>query len=645
MADLVSRRRIADRSSGPVEWPVRRRDALRRGDDHRDRADRADPLEHSARRRVTDRSAGRGRRPRHDRFRRRRTDRRKGPPDDRSVVAAAAHHPGSRRPRCRRRSHRCGPGPRFAPESRGRPGPGDRPGADPGRGQPHRCGGRPAGARRPGRDAARGRRLRVRLQRRSHSIRVRARRDASVTALLRAEPRLITAGVDLLAEAVEAQAADVERVQWSPPMAGSASDLALVMADQRRDSANALALERLLAVRAHLVDVVPAREALGLGRADVLHAGPPLDWDRASGPMRGALMGAAVYEGLAPDPDTATQLIAGGGLHLDPCHHHHAVGPMAGIVTPSMWLFVIEDRSSGRRTYCSLNEGLGKVLRYGAYSAEVIERLHWMSDVLGPLMQQAVRTAGPIEVTAILAQMVQMGDEAHNRNRAGTLMLLRDLLPSLVSTDAASSDIADAARFIGANDHFFLNLAMPACKLALDAARDIPGSTMVVAMARNGTDFGIQVSGTGDRWFTGPAQVPDGLFLGDFGPDDANPDIGDSAITETGGLGGFAMAAAPAIVRFVGGTVADALDNTRRMYEITLAEHTQYLVPALDFRGTPVGIDVTRVVRTGILPQINTGMAGKIAGTGQVGAGLVTPPPEIFPDALSALATLATDHA
>jgi hypothetical protein len=245
-------------------------------------------------------------------------------------------------------------------------------------------------------------------------------------------------------------------------------------------------------------------------------------------------------------------------------------------------------------------------------------------------------------VTAILAQMVQMGDEAHNRNRSGTLMLLRDLLPSAVAAASfPASEIARAAAFIGGNDHFFLNLAMPACKLALDAARDIPGATMVVAMARNGTDFGVQVSGTGDQWFTAPALTPEGLFLGSYGPQDANPDIGDSAITETAGLGGFAMAAAPAIAALVGGTAADALAATRRMYEITLAEHPLFGVPALEFRGTPAGIDVTLVARTSILPQINTGMAGRVAGTGQVGAGLVTPPAQIFPAALQALARAA----
>ncbi len=459
-----------------------------------------------------------------------------------------------------------------------------------------------------------------------------------MTELLRRDPQLITAGVDLFADAAQTQAARVTRVDWAPPMAGTTEDLDAVLADERRVEANALAVQRMLSVRAMVVDVVPAADALGLGPKDLLHAGPPIDWERASGPMRGALMGAALFENLVTDPEQVADLVRRGEITLDPCHHHNAVGPMAGVISPSMWVFVIEDPASGHRTYCSLNEGLGKVLRYGAYSAEVITRLRWMSAVLGPVLQAAIRANGPIDVTAILAQMVQMGDEAHNRNRAGTLMLLRELMPAVIESGFPSADLAEAARFVAGNDHFFLNLAMPGCKLALDAARDIPGSTMVVAMARNGTDFGIQVSGTGNQWFTGPAQVPDGLFLGDYGPEDANPDIGDSAITETAGLGGFAMAAAPAIVRLVGGTVADALANTRRMYEITLAEHTTFSVPVLDFRGTPAGIDVAKVVRTGVLPQINTGMAGKVAGTGQVGAGLVTPPEEIFPAALRELA-------
>jgi hypothetical protein len=457
--------------------------------------------------------------------------------------------------------------------------------------------------------------------------------------LLRRDPVVATAGVGLFADALRAQAVPVTEVDWRPPLDGAADHLTTVMADPRRAEANSLALQRMTSAGADFVDVRPAAEALGLERGTFLHAGPPIDWERASGPMRGALVGAMLFEGMAHTPEEAeAALAAGDGITLEPCHHRDAVGPMAGVVSPSMWVYELRDEVHGNTSWCSLNEGLGKVLRYGAYGPEVIDRLRWMNAVLGPLLQQAIRRAGPIDVKAIVAQMLQMGDEGHNRNRAGSLMLLRELLPSLITADAPASDVAEAVRFAGANEHFFLNLGMPACKLSTLAAEGIPGCTVVTTMARNGTDFGIRVSGTGDRWFTGPANTPEGLFLGSYGPDDANPDIGDSAITETAGIGGFAMAAAPAIVRFVGGDVSFALRATRTMYEITVGEHTAYQVPILEFRGTPTGIDVVAVARTRILPQINTGMAGRVAGTGQVGAGLVTPPAQCFSQALAALA-------
>ncbi len=462
---------------------------------------------------------------------------------------------------------------------------------------------------------------------------------------------VVAVGTDLLAAAVEAQAVPVTRVDWRPPMPGTEDDLVAVATDPLRADADARALAAVLAVQATVVDVAPASEVLGLEPGQFLHAGPPISWDRASGPLRGALMGGAALEGLVEDPEDAAALFASGtSVSLEPCHHRGTVGPMAGVVTAvDVDVGAGGPAQTGRRSFCSLNEGLGKVLRYGAYGPEVLARLRWMSMVLGPLLREAVRRSDPVDVTGILTQMLQMGDEAHNRNRAGTLMLLRDLSPAMVAAvqDGAvpAYDVVEALRFVGGNDHFFLNLAMPACKLALDAARGIEGSTMVVAMARNGTDFGIQVAGTGDEWFTGPAQLADGLYLGEYGPEDANPDIGDSAITETAGLGGFAMATAPAIVRFVGGSVPDALATTRRMHEITLGENPRWSVPVLEFQGTPTGIDVTKVCRTGILPQINTGMAGRVAGVGQVGAGLVTPPAEIFPAALARLAELARSRA
>ena len=456
--------------------------------------------------------------------------------------------------------------------------------------------------------------------------------------LLSAEPVVATAGVSLFADALTEQAVQVVQTEWQPANDAAREGLARVMADRRRAAANAEALARMTAAEATLVDVVTAADALGLERGTFLHAGPPIEWERASGPLKGALIGAVLFEGLAETPEDAERALARGDFAWEPCHHRDAVGPMAGVVSPSMWMYELADDVHGNRSWCSLNEGLGKVLRYGAYGQEVIDRLHWMNSVLGPILQQSVRASGPFDIKAILTQMLQMGDEGHNRNRAGSLMLLRELLPGMITADAPSNDIAEAVRFSGANEHFFLNLGMPACKLATLAAHGIPGSSVVTTMARNGTDFGIRVSGTGEQWFTGPANTPEGLFLGSYGPEDANPDIGDSAITETGGIGGFAMAAAPAIVKFVGGDVPFALTATQTMYEITQGEHPTFQVPILDFRGTPTGIDVTKVIRTGILPQINTGMAGRVAGTGQVGAGLVTPPMDCFTGAIDGLA-------
>jgi len=461
-----------------------------------------------------------------------------------------------------------------------------------------------------------------------------------VTSLLSGPPAVVAAGVDVFSDALRAQGAAVTDVEWRPPTIGSAEDLTQLALDPRRAAANRAAVARVLAAGSVLTDVLPARDVLGLPDRTLLHSGPPLTWETASGPMRGALMGACLYEGWAETPEDAEALLASGGIALDPCHHHRAVGPMAGVTSPSMWMWCLTDPTDGRQAFSNLNEGLGKVLRMGAYGPEVVERLHWMTRTLGPVLQAAVRSrsADPLDVKAVLAQMLQMGDEGHNRNRAGSLMTLRDLSPAIVEVDAPSSDIAAVLRFIGGNEHFFLNLGMPTAKLAMDAARDVPGSSLVTVLARNGTEFGVQTAGTGDRWFTAPANTPVGLFLGDYGPDDANPDIGDSAIMETYGVGGFCMAAAPAIVRFVGGTVPDALATTERMYQITMTENPAMQVPVLGFRGAPTGIDVVSVARTGWLPQINTGMAGRVAGTGQVGAGLVQPPAACFEQAVVALA-------
>ncbi len=394
-----------------------------------------------------------------------------------------------------------------------------------------------------------------------------------------------------------------------------------------------------MSARPMLRTVATAGEVIpGMHDRLLLHAGPPIEWERMSGPLRGAVIGAVLFEGWAEDEEEAARLAESGEVEFAPCHHHGAVGPMAGVISPSMAVYVVENVTHGNRSFSTLNEGYGKVLRYGAYSSEVLDRLRWLNDVMAPVLREALSDSEGLDIRALLAEALHMGDEGHNRNKAGSLLLLKLLAP-LVARVAPDPKVAAAVLgFIGENALSVLNPVMAACKAMADAAHGVEGSTIVTAMARNGTDFGIRVSGIGDRWFTAPAGTPKGLYFSGFSSADANPDIGDSTITETAGIGGFAMAAAPAIVAFVSGVPSDATNATLEMYEITVAEHEHFTIPALDFRGTPTGIDIRAVVELGITPRINTGIAHREAGIGQVGAGLVRPPAEIFEEALLAFA-------
>ncbi len=405
------------------------------------------------------------------------------------------------------------------------------------------------------------------------------------------------------------------------------------------EQANAEATQRMMEARPVIVGMGKAIEVIpGMRENLLLHAGPPITWERASGPMRGAITGALIFEGKAKNEAEAQTLVESGEIELDPCHHHQAVGPMAGVTSPSMSVYMLENKTHGNKSYSNLNEGYGKVLRYGAYSEEVLERLRWMEEVMAPVLGEAIALSGGIDMRALLAESLHMGDEGHNRNRAGSILFTAKLAPFIVKATRDGEVASSIIRALGDNALSVLNPVMAACKAMVDVAHGIEGSTIVSVMARNGTDFGIRVSGLGDRWFTAPVAIPQGLYFPGFTAEDSSGDIGDSTITETAGIGGFAMASAPAIVQFVSGTPKDAINATLEMYEICYAEHKYFTIPPLDFRGTPTGIDIRKVVETGITPRVNTGIAHKEAGVGQVGAGLVRPPMEMFEQALIAYA-------
>lgn len=407
------------------------------------------------------------------------------------------------------------------------------------------------------------------------------------------------------------------------------------------EQANRLALEKLLGADPVLIDVIPAIEAipaLGEGRK-ILHAGPPITWERMCGPMRGAIAGIAVFEGWAGDLDDAMLRAAKGDYEFHPNHHFDAVGPMTGMTTRSQPLMVVENRTFGNRAYCAINEGLGKVMRFGGNDAAVLAKLAWLRDVLGPLMAAALRSGDGIKLKNLIARGLTMGDEMHQRNVACSGLLLRELSPSLARVSKDNIELSEALAFMGSNDQFFLNVAMAAGKSIMDPLRDIDNCSIVTAMSRNGTDFGIRVSGTGDQWFTAPVEMPEGLYFPGFSEADANPDMGDSTIVETIGLGGFAMGAAPAVAGFVGaGAASDAANFTRSMREITYGENPEWSIPGMDYIGVPTGIDIRRVVETGLAPTINTGIAHREPGIGQVGAGVVKAPMACFTDGLRAFA-------
>ena len=472
--------------------------------------------------------------------------------------------------------------------------------------------------------------------------------------------KVINVGLEWFNDSFKEQGVESVQIDFKPPARGdkALTDALIKLDNDTVEKANREAVARMMEAQPVLVDVAQAGKVVpGMKTHTIFHAGPPISYEKMAGPVKGAIAGAIVYEGWAKSLAEAEKMAASGKINFDPCHHHDAVGPMAGVLSPSMYVFVIENKTHGNFGYCSLNEGLGKVLRFGANGPDVIKRLKWMENTLGPALHKALACAlkesDGINVKTITAQALTMGDECHNRNVAATGLFTKEILHHLFSTDLQKSSIKEVIEFISGNPHFFLNLSMAACKAVSDTILGIKNCTIVAAMARNGVDNGIRVAGLTEKpvkssepvrkdlastWFSAPAGIPKGLYFPGFSEDDANADLGDSTISETAGIGAFAMACAPAIVKFVGGKATDAIKYTKEMYKITQTRHKDYLIPAFDFAGTPIGMDIRKIVETGVLPIINTGIAHKEPGIGQVGAGILNAPSEIFDKALLKIA-------
>ncbi|MGC5326065.1 DUF1116 domain-containing protein [Brevibacillus sp. SYSU BS000544] len=452
----------------------------------------------------------------------------------------------------------------------------------------------------------------------------------------------VNIGAETFKEDLKMQDVEVVHVAWKPPAGGNvalAAALDKVIDSEKIEEANNKALEIIMSAQPMLVSVDRAIDVIpGMTPTTILHAGPPIGFDRMPGPMKGAVIGALMYEGMASTPEKAVEVATSGKINFAPCHNYSAVGAMTGVFSANMTVHVIKNATHGNMSYCPIHEGSGyTVQRYGSYDEGVLKRLKWLDEEYRPAMQAALKLSGGIDIRSSIAQALHMSDECHNRNKASTALFYKMIVPYLLQTDLDKDVILRVSEFINSNEHYHLSLTMAASKASLDAAHGIENCTIVTALSRNGADFGIRVSGfPGNTWFTGPAQMIEGLFFPGFSEADANPDMGDSAISETAGLGGFSLGNAPAIVQFVGGTVEDALSYVKKMYEITWTENKNYTIPFLNFRGTPAGVDIRKVIETGILPMITTGIAHKERGRGQIGAGITTPPMECFEKALLA---------
>jgi hypothetical protein len=453
---------------------------------------------------------------------------------------------------------------------------------------------------------------------------------------------VINLGTETFKEELARQDLPVVQVDWKPPAGGNPALMQALedLIDARAiDDANDKAMELFQDARPVLVDIDRAIDVVpGMTPHTIFHAGPPITFAHMPGPMKGAVIGALMYEGLAENPDEAVEVANSGKVHFAPAHDYQCVGAMTGVFSAHMIVHVLKNATHGNYAFCPVHEGSGyNVQRYGSWDPDVLARLHWLDDEYRPAIKAALHLSGGIDIRSIIAQALHMSDELHNRNKASTSLFYRAIMPYLLQTDLPKETILKVSQFINANEHYHLSITMGASKAALDAAHGIQNSTIVTALARNGVEFGIRVSGMpGNTWFTGPAQMVKGLYFPGFSEMDANPDMGDSSISETAGLGGFSLGGAPAIVQFVGGTIQDGIRYIKQMYEITWAENRNYTIANMDFRGTPVGVDIRKVLQTNILPVITTGIAHKERGRGQVGAGITNPPMECFEKALLA---------
>jgi hypothetical protein len=466
--------------------------------------------------------------------------------------------------------------------------------------------------------------------------------EPSRTIALPDEVSVVNMGLSLFADAVRDQAATVEHVDWRIPAGGQldlVGDLEHLYGPRAADidEANAEAVRRLDQSVCLLVDIAPAQTIVpGVSGQMLLHCGPAIEWPDVADPLRRSMRAATVAEGWAANVEEADQVLADGTVRLEPAYRYDTVMPMASAIGPSAPMFAVDNRDGGTRAFAPINQGPGETAWFGRETPAAIARLEFLHDVAGPMLRQVLGSSGSIDIFALAAQGVQIGDDVHMRTQGTTSLLIRNLLPQIAALPE-DGRIA-LAQYLSGNHLFFLNLAMAAAKSAAMWAEQVEGSSIVTMMCRNGTSYGVRLAGSDEVFVSEAPPVAEAMYYPDYGPETSARDIGDSAILELVGLGGAAAAGSPAVAGFLPRGMADAVAMTEQMRSICTAESSRFKLPTRNYRGTPIGVDVRRVVELDTTPKVTTGILHASSGVGQIGAGVATAPIECFRAALKALA-------
>lgn len=346
-------------------------------------------------------------------------------------------------------------------------------------------------------------------------------------------------------------------------------------------------------------------------------------------------MGAALHEKWAVSREDAEDKFRRNEIKLGACNDHATVGAGAGILSPSMPVLICRDMHNGNEGYCLPFEGRSGLGVWGVYNDDVEATLQVIEKQFAPAVNQVLTEQGGIPVKGIIARSLQMNDDIHTRQTAAGLILLSEIAPKLMHSDLDREAITMCIEMFSSSERWFHPLGMASAMSTIRGLKGTEYSTVVTAICNGGVNTGLKVAALGEQWFTAPAPMLTGSYLSpQWSEKDASPYCGDSTITEVVGMGAFAGAAAPSVLRLRGGTYQDGINQSMDMRTLTVGLNSNYPIPLLDFTGPGLAIDIRKVINTGTPVVCHGGIISKDGG--QIGAGIATFPMEVYVDAMYA---------